>query len=284
MAFCTNCGAPTNARFCEKCGSPMGEAAAPAAPSAPAPVPAPGPAPLSQPGPTASVPLPVGVKKKTSPFVWILGGCGVLVVVIALIFVGTGLFVAKKVSDAGLNSESMKKNPALAAARMAVALNPDVEVVNVDEDRGVLTIKEKKSGKVIRMNAEDIKNGKISFSDESTGEKMSIGVDANAKLPDWVPSYPGSKPEGAFAATGGEGEGGMVHFKTNDAGAKVLAYYQDALKQAGYRITTTMSGDAESGSGGMVAAENKATRKSVMVTLSTSSEGTDVAVTYGSKK
>ena len=76
----------------------------------------------------------------------------------------------------------------------------------------------------------------------------------------------------------------MVHFKTGDAGPKVLEYYTEELKKAGYKITATMSGASGDGSGGMVAAENRATKKSVMVTLSTSSEGTDVAVTYGSKK
>ena len=267
MTFCLNCGEPVEGKFCEKCGTPV------SGPAAGAPPPA-----------AFAPPLPVGEKKKASPFVWILGGCGVLVVLGLIGFAVTGYFVAKKVKDSGFDTALMQKNPALAAAKMAVALNPDVEVVSTDEDKGILTIKEKKTGKTITMNAEDIKNGKISFSDESTGEKVTLGVDKEAKLPDWVPSYPDSKPEGSFSATSGEGEGGMVHFKTPDAGPKVLAFYQDALKKAGYKITATMAGSPGDGSGGMVAAENAATKKSVMVTLSASSEGTDVAITYGSKK
>jgi cytochrome c-type biogenesis protein CcmH/NrfG len=50
-------------------------------------------------------------KKKTSPWVWILGGCGVLVVLIVLALVATSLFIAKKAKDAGLDPDLMKKNP-----------------------------------------------------------------------------------------------------------------------------------------------------------------------------
>ncbi len=281
MTFCTSCGEPVSGRFCEKCGTPV--EAAPAVSGAPAPPPPP-PASFMQPGQTAEVPLPVAAKKKTSPWVWVLGGCGVIVVLGVLAVVGTGFFVAKKVSDAGIDTDLLKKNPVVAAAKIAVTMNPELELVEMDEDKGILTIKEKKTGKVITMNAEDIKNGKISFEDEATGEKVSVGVDAEAKLPAWVPSYPGSKPEGAISATGGENEGGMVHFKTSDPAPKILAFYTDELKKAGYKITATMQGVAGDGTGGMVAGENAATKKSVMVTLSATSEGTDVAVTYGSKK
>lgn len=276
MTFCTNCGEPTNANFCEKCGAPVSAAV----------VPAPASATVAQPRPIGPATLQPGVKKPTSPLVWILGGLAVFFVLIVILFVGAGLFVAKKVTDSGVDTALLQRNPVLAAARMAVALNPDVEVVDTDEDKGVLTIREKSTGKTITMNAEDIKNGKLSFSDDATGEKLSIGVDHAAKLPEWVPAYPGSKPEGTFSATAGdgEGEGGMAHFKTSDAGPKVLAYYQDALKKAGYKITATMSGAGGEGAGGMIAAENSATKKSVMVTLSSSSEGTDVAVTYGRKR
>lgn len=272
MTFCTNCGEPANANFCEKCGAPVSAAVAPAS------------APVAQPRPIGPAALQPGVKKPTSPLVWILGGVAVFFVLIVILFVGAGLFVAKKVTDSGVDTALLQRNPVLAAAKMAVALNPDVEVVDTDEDKGVLTIREKSTGKTITMNAEDIKNGKLSFSDDETGGKVSIGVDDAAKLPEWVPAYPGSKPEGTFSATGGDGEGGMAHFKTSDAGPKVLAFYQDALKKAGYKITATMSGVGGEGSGGMIAGENAATKKSVMVTLSSSSEGTDVAVTYGRKR
>jgi hypothetical protein len=271
MAFCTNCGKQTDGGFCGNCGARID------APGAAAPPPAP-------PAPAPAYAAPAGGKKKTSPFVWIAAVLIGLFLLIGIGVIGAFYFVAHKVKNAGLDSELMQKNPALAAAKMMVALNPEVEVVNVDEDKGILSIREKKTGKVITMNAEDIKNGKISFSDESTGETVSFGADASAKLPAWVPDYPGSKPEGAFSASGKDGDGGMAHFKTNDAAPKVLAFYQDALKRAGYKITASLSGAADASGGGMVAGEDAANKRSVMVTVSAGGEGTDVALTYGTKK
>lgn len=276
MAFCTNCGSQTDARFCNKCGQPVGTDA----PGVPAPPPTP------QPAPQATV-LP-SVKPKTSRMVWIIAAIVGVFVLVGILFVGAGLFVAYKVKNAGFDSRLAEKNPALAAAKVMAALNPNVEVVKVDEDRGLLTIRDKKTGKTITMDAEGVKNGKLTFSDNSTNEKFSFGTDSAAKLPTWLPSYPGSKPEGTFAMSGSGGdngsEGGAAHFKTSDASSKVLAFYQENLKSAGFKITSTFSGDSGESRGGILTAEDTANRRNVMVTVSSTSEGTDVALTYGSKK
>ena len=81
MAFCTKCGAQVQGPFCGSCGTPIATGA-----------PAPG-ATASTPGPTltstppsaapASVPAAAG---KTSPLVWVLAGCGGLIVIAALVF------------------------------------------------------------------------------------------------------------------------------------------------------------------------------------------------------
>jgi hypothetical protein len=224
------------------------------------------------------------VKSKTSPLVWILGAVVCIFVLIGILFVGAGLFIAHKAKQAGFDSALAQKNPALAAAKVMVALNPNLETVNIDEDKGLLTIRDRKTGKTITMNAEDVKNGKLTFSDESTGEHVTFGANTEAKLPAWLPSYPGSKPEGTFSASGNGSEGGMVHFKTGDAGSKVLAYYQDNLKSGGFKITSTFSGDSGASRGGIVTAEDAASGRSVMVTVSSTNDGTDVALTYGTKK
>ena len=273
MAFCTNCGTQTDAAFCTKCGQPVG-------------APSPGAsAPAFQPTPTSAAPPVAPAPRKTSPLLWILGGVVGLIVLVGILIIGAGLFVAHKVKDAGFDSALAQKNPALAAAKVMASLNPDIEIVKIDEDRGVLTIKDKKSGKVITMNAEDFKNGKMSISDESTGGKVSFGGNGASQLPTWVPSEPGSTPEGTFSATDDASEGGMAHFKTSDAGSKVITFYQDALKGAGFKITSTFSGDSGDSKGGLVTAEDSANRRTVMVTVSSAgSEGTDVALTYSTKK
>lgn len=272
MAFCTNCGTQTDARFCTKCGQPVGQSVA----GGPAATPAPQAA-----APQAPVPV---AGAKTSPLVWIVGAIVGVFVLAGILVVGAGFFVANKVKHAGFDSALAQANPALAAAKVMVSLNPEVEIVKIDEDRGTMTIREKKTGKTITMNAEDIKSGKLSFSDESTGEKFSFGSGTEIQLPAWLPSYPGSKPEGTFSASGSGKEGGMAHFKTNDASSKVIAFYTENLKSAGFKITSDTAGSGGSEQTGIVTAENGAEGRSVIVTASSSGEGTDVALTYGTKK
>lgn len=262
MAFCTNCGTPNEGAFCKNCGARIGSE------------------PVSAPPVAAAEVAPPG-KKKVSPIVWILAGLVGFFLLIGILVVGAGFFVVNKVKNAGFDTELMQKNPVLGAAKIAVALNPEVEVLNVDEEKGTLSIRDKKTGKVITMNAEDVKEGKITFSDESTGESVSFGADRAAKLPDWVPTYPGSAPQGTFSASGKEGAGGMAHFTTSDAPSKVLSFYQEALKGAGYEVTMTSSSEA---SGGIVSAENKSARHTVLVTAAPGDDGTTVSLTYGSKQ
>jgi hypothetical protein len=235
------------------------------------------------PAASPQAPSPAPVKGKTSPLIWIVGAVAGIFVLIGILVVGAGLYIAHKAKVAGFDSELAQKNPALAAAKVMVSLNPDLETVKIDEDRGLLTIRDRKTGKTITMNAEDIKNGKLTFSDESTGEHVTLGTNIEAKLPAWLPSYPGSKPDGSFTSSGNGNEGGTAHFRTSDAGSKVLAFYQENLKSAGFKITSTFSGDSGESRGGIVTAEDAANRRTVMVTVSSASEGTDVALVYGTK-
>jgi len=223
-------------------------------------------------------------KRKAGPLIWILGGIGAIFLLIVILVAGAGLFIAHKAKTAGFDTELAQRNPTLAAAKVMAAMNPNVEIVSMDEDRGTLTLREKKTGKTVTINANDMKEGKLTFSDESTGQHVTFGADSAAKLPDWVPSYPGSKPEGTFSASGNEGESGMAHFETSDAGSKVLDFYQDKLKDAGFKITSTFNGDSGDSRGGIVTAEDAANRRNVMVTVRSTANGTEVALTYGTKK
>lgn len=272
MAFCSHCGSQMNdaAVFCGNCGKSAGEAAPP-------------PPPFQQQAPPAGFPPQQAysappAKKGPNWLLWIGGGCAVIVLLVVLAVAGTGFFIAKKVKDVGVDSSLMERNPALGAARLALAMNPEVEVIKMDESTGELTIREKKTGKVITMNAEDIKNGKISFKDESTGEQLTVG--GEVQLPDWVPDYPGSKPQAAVAATGGRNDGGMAHFKIGDDPAKVMKFYQDQLTAAGFQVTTPTS----SADGGMVSGQDDANNRNVTVMVGKGEGQTQVSVTYSKKQ
>lgn len=284
MPFCSHCGAQTQegSAFCGNCGKSASAVPPAAAPSA-APVPPPPPQNAYAP-PQGAYPQPQSAaspaKKGPNWLLWIGGGLAAIVLLIIIAVVGVGFFVAKKAHDAGFDTALMQKNPVLGAARMALAMNPDVEVVRMDEDSGEITIREKKTGKVITMKAEDVKNGKITFTDESTGEQMTVGGNEAAQLPDWVPDYPGSKPQGAFSAKGGQGGSGLVHFKVSDPPDRVMKFYQDEMNGAGYKVTSPTSGS----DGGMVVGEDEANRRTVTAIVGRSGSETQVSLTYATKQ
>ena len=231
-------------------------------------------------------------KKKISPLVWILVGLLGLFVVVALAAVAGGLFLAKKVHD-------VASNPA-EAARLLVAANPDVEVVSTD-DSGRITVRDKRTGKTVSMNFTDLKNGKLSFEDEGKkfsmqanetgvhvkgedGQTVDIGTGV-AKLPDWIPSYPGgTSAKGAFAMQGGEGQAATLSFSTKDAPARVVEFYDSALRKAGMTTQQMLASDGGKTSGGTVTAESADKKQTAMVNVSNSDGETAVAITFSAKK
>ena len=298
MAFCTNCGADvTGKKFCIACGKPVGggqPAASPASPTpsgyAPQPVPSPQYAAAPPPGPPMQ-----GAPKKISPIVWIVVGIVGFFVLCGIVFsIAVGMFVHK-----------VKQNPALAMAKLLTAANPDVEVVSADEGRNTVTFKDKKTGETITMNFDDIKKGRIDFRGPK-GEKatiqaqgegqngsleikgpdgtMKFGSGANAKIPDWIPAYPGVTAQANFSMQGGDGSGGTFSYTTKDSGEAVLAFYDRSLKGAGFKITSNVTGNSGGSSGAMISAEDEGTKRTLVVTLGTENGSTSVNVIYGTKK
>ena len=154
MAFCMKCGATIEGAFCSKCGTPAGltgDSSVQGGQSVPPPPPSPQPA--------AAVPA----AKKGRAIFWILGGCLGLIIIAGVIMVATGLFVAHR---AGLDPDLMKRNPSLAVAKMMASMNPELEVISVDESSGVIHVRDKKSGKSLKMNLKEAQKGKIVFQDE----------------------------------------------------------------------------------------------------------------------
>lgn len=149
--------------------------------------------------------FPPPPQKKSNVLTWILVGCGTLVILgVIAVFLG-GYFVWNKAKQAGLDPALMEKKPALAVAKMMVAANPDVELVSTDDEKGLITVRDKKSGKLLTVNLDEAQSGKITFKGEDgqdvtleakgDGEKGSLEV----KTPDHdviykVGQYP-SKPD-----------------------------------------------------------------------------------------
>jgi|SoiMethySBSTD1v2_1073268.scaffolds.fasta_scaffold129172_2 hypothetical protein len=275
MAFCTNCGANVTGAFCNQCGTPARAGAGqPAAP--PPPVGAAVP-----PGLPGAAPA----KRKTSPIVWVL-------VIILGIFVlgfvgvvGTGLFVYSKVKQAGVDPELFRTNPGLAVSRLIAAVNPDVEVVRTDEGAGTITMRDKKSGKEVTMTFDQAKSGRVTFSaEDDNGKTATVEIGgANAKLPSWVPVYPGATIQANVTARGdgsnGAGEGGNFSFTTRDPASKVISFYQDKAKEMGFKAKL----NAAAGDGGTFIAADEDARRTLSVIAGGGTGETTVNVTYGSK-
>jgi hypothetical protein len=236
--------------------------------------------------------------KKSNVLLWVLGGCGSLILLCIIAFVAIGYWGMHKVKEAGIDPELMKKNPGLATARMTVAMNKDLEMVSSDDSAGTIVVRDKKTGKTSTMKFdpekktmviidESGKQGTITVTDkgmEMKGPEGSMKMGAGAdKPPDWVPMYPGSTPTNTFSATSEGEQTGSLMFVTSDAPEKVLSTYGDLLKAGGFKVSTT-SNTTDGKVAGIVTAEDKDGKRTVMATASPDDKGTNVSVTFSVKK
>ncbi|HSB12535.1 MAG TPA: hypothetical protein VLM38_23805 [Blastocatellia bacterium] len=250
-------------------------------------------------------PFPPPPQKKSNVLMWLVVGCGTFVIIgIIAVFLG-GYFVWNKAKQAGLDPELMQKQPALAVAKLAAALDKDIEVVTVDEDKGLITFKKKSTGETITVNVDQAQNGKIVFKQEGKGdvtveakgegEKGSLEVKTSEgtatfgslsvdKLPDWLPAYPGVQLEGTYSAHGKDGESGGFSFVTQDAPNKVIDFYDEGLKRAGLTVSTNILQQNGKVTGGMATAESSNKKHTAMVTTTADAQGTRVSVIFELKR
>jgi archaellum component FlaG (FlaF/FlaG flagellin family) len=240
--------------------------------------------------PAAPAPAP---KKGSNTLVWILAGCGGLIVIVGIIFAGLtywGYHKAKGYVDIA------KKNPAVAAAKFAVAVNPDLEIVSEDDEAGTLTIRNKKTGEEITMNAEDIKQGRLKFKNEKGEEvtfegsgkegkegfkvktnkgTMTFGSADGEAPPSWVPAYPGAKVMMSSRGKTGEGFTGTYSFQTADSTEAVLGHYEKELKRARFDVERTAMGAM-----GNLSAKGDGGKRTVNITAIPLDKLTQVTVAY----
>jgi hypothetical protein len=282
--------------FCVACGTRAKSSdALPAAAASPA-----GPVDSA---PNAALNAAPATPRKTSPLVWILVAVLGLFVLFGIAVVGGGLFLVHKAKQAGFDTELMRNNPGLATAKLLAATNPDLEVVSTDEQRGLITIRQKSTGKTMTVNFEDMKRGKITFKEngkdavtfeahgngdtgsvqmKSGSESLTMGAN-QASLPAWIPAYPNSKPMSTFSMNGKEGTSASFRFQTQDASKDVVAFYERGLKETGFHITATSTSESGTSSGGLVSGDDAANKRTVLVTVGTDNKGTNVSVTYSQK-
>jgi hypothetical protein len=253
------------------------------------------------PDPFASQQAPLPPGKKSNVLLWIVG----IVVVVMVGFTAMcglgGYFLMRKAKQSGFDSALITKNPGYATAKMMVTMNPELDVVSSDDSSGAIVVREKKTGKTMTFKFDAEKKSMVVVDEDgksatvklnTDGDKSGIevqssdgtvkfGTSGSNQMPAWIPTYPGSTPKGTFSSQTKDGNQSTFAFKTSDAPAKVISYYQDQLKSGGFNITMTTN----TPQGGMVMAEDGGKTRSVMLTVGGGSgDGTDVSVTSIEKK
>jgi hypothetical protein len=216
--------------------------------------------PISQPPPPP---------KKSNVLLWVLVGIGGFFLLIALAVVGGIAYVAR--------------NPTMVMTKLITASNPNVEVVSVDKGSQRITLHDKKTGKTYNISFNDAKNGKFTVNEDG-GSRAAFSIGGKAKVPAWIPDYPGSDPQAAFTAQGDEGESGTFTFKTRDSMDRVSKYYQDQFKSSGLEITTNVTHQDGQSSTGTLVAQDQAKRHTITVTIGGDGGNSTVAVTYATSK
>jgi hypothetical protein len=264
MAFCTQCGATLKGAFCTQCGTRAGVAVSPA------PEPSASPA-----APQDAAPLPPAAagppRRKTNPIVW------VLVIVLGvfglgfLAMVGGGLFLAHKVRQEGAG---------VAIAKILAAVNPNLEVVRTNEAAGTVTLRERDTGKEFSISIDAARNGRFSLDVQEGDKAASIEIGGDARIPDWVPQYPGSRPKQLFSAKGESereaGEAGSFTFNTPDPASQVIDFYEQKARESGLPVRLDSRGT-------LVAGDREERGRGYKVVTRENSGETFVSVTFGRK-
>jgi hypothetical protein len=258
-----------------------------------------------QPTPPVGPPYQTPPKKKSKALFWVLGGCGTITVIGAIVVIGIVWWGWNKAKEIGLDPELMDKHPAVAAAKIMAATNPDVEVVSVDEDKELITIKDKKTGEIVTLTLNEARSGKVTISTKDKGnvtidakgdaEKGSVeiksdegtakfGTGTSVTLPDWLPSYPGATPQGTYSVEGKDGQTGSYQFTTKDSIDQVVSFYEDGLKSRGLKVSTSLMRQDGKVSGATITAQGEDNKRTSFVSVIANQDGNQVSVTFEAKK
>jgi hypothetical protein len=241
---------------------------------------------------------PAPAKKGLHPLAWVGIGCGVILVIVVIAMLIGGFFLARTVKNV---AEDFEDNPGLAAARFVVKATPELEEVETDEDAGTMTIRNKKTGELITVNFDDIKEGRFSWtadgeevsvdvseaesgtvtieSSDGDGFQLTTGDAVSQELPEWVPVYPGTEPTNRGSMKTSEMVSGNYTTTTDDGVDEVLDFFRETLKSAGYEVNVNTFSSDDTG-GGMINGSLESEGKSIVVIVGNDEGATGITVTH----
>jgi hypothetical protein len=184
------------------------------------------------PPPQFAPPAPAPQKKSVLP--WVLGGCGVLLVLAIIVSAIVGFFIYK-------TGKEFANSPTRAAAKIIEIADKNIEIVSVDEEKKQITFKDKRTGRVETVTLDELQRRANQDQQAGRGGGDEAGgggsETANADLPDWVPMYPGAEVTQTSSSEIGGARTTAITFKTGDSVEDVVGFYEQALRKAKFNVT-----------------------------------------------
>ena len=221
-------------------------------------------------------------------YAWLGIGCGVLVLLIVVSVFGLGIFVVNKGKEL---AEDFAERPVYTTAATIARLNPDIELVEADEERKRVTLREVSSGKEMTFDLEDLQSGNFSF--ESDGERVDVrsgegGVTVESgqgttrigatgqTLPDWVPLPDGTEAEVGFSSRNDGQTMGIAQLRGSLSAEDILDFYRTELREAGYELSEQ---NYSGGDGSLASVVGKRTDPNRTITVAVTRDGDETGVT-----
>lgn len=164
---------------------------------------------------------------------WVGIGCGGLLLVAII----AGIVLFYKMAD---TFKEFAANPEKAGAEMMVSLNPDLEMVSQDDEKGEMTIRTK-DGKEMTLSYKDIAEGKLVMTD-AEGNETVIGSGDLSQVPAWVPKAADlSEGLSTFHSAAGGQVSGQFSGKSAQTAEELKAFFEDAASGQGMTSSSTSS-------------------------------------------
>lgn len=262
-------------------------------------------APQTPPPPPPAAP-PTAPKKGISTLGWVAIGCIGIIVIGGLLTFACTVMVAKKAKNF---VEEASDNPAMSAAEMVVRLNPNLEIVEKNEDDGTITIYDKQKNEKVTLDLDDVMSGKFGVETED-GETMNFDIGQNEDgsfgatitdekgevsniavgaegvrvgagahdLPSWLPGYKGAKVSSPFSMKKDGKVSGTAVLSTPDSVAEVAEAMTKDLQAKGFDIEQTSYESA--GLTSIMLSGKGPEGREVSVSINTTPKGTAVAMNF----
>jgi hypothetical protein len=223
--------------------------------------------------PPMYAPPPTEGPKKTPVWVWILAAVGGMIL-LGVIAISLLTYYAVR------TVQQVATNPAAAAAILS-KIDPNLEVLDVDEDKKIIRVRNKRNNEETILNLNDIMSGRLKISHEGRDGTETVEIGGKVNLPGWLPKYPGVDVKGIGAMSSDkEGAGGMFTFETPDSAEKIHAFYREGLEKQGFKVDQNTEGHVV---GAAVLKMKSDDDGGAMVTVTPGGAGSQVTVFYGRK-